>query len=1387
MAALKWRFTRCRLAALLTLLAWPWGDARAQGADYIGAYNALVSNLNHRLIITGSATIPCKNGLAGDTVSANDLDVVRKKVRSLMNTLFCVEPHQWQLSREAAADAFPLGLLYSTNGVLLKPSLMEGIGDGAGQFTKVPACYVDGGTNVYAATFNDAPLLKVQFEELDRAIRKLRYVVIKKSSGNYWTSQGTLNHRTGWASHTDWSEMMRRCENSYDEGVPRSRNDYPMAFSSLMSGDALLERRKSAFHVGGLSTNYPHRVHFFIIGSKPVVTGNNLSVFDSNGDEISEGSWRKWCETAAACDSNVESTVFGSFARPPWGQIPQAGCQSWRGYVADVRAVIQWDFPDQAVEMPTFEDGEDDGLLESGCGCKTCPVEVDPAWRGMKTGAGVVIPLGLSDGALAGGVRVKAYLTEYENQCRTRQMYSLDSKVLWIAYNEAEGWSFPSIKRPSGAEILFSLKGSKPGKPVDIAMQYEVEESNGGIRLKFPGQNPTVCHEFMPWPDKNGTLGRVGILRGTNYVYAEALLPDRGQWAGLSTGYSGPFYGDAVTTVSDNRLVAVLTTNSSGLVRQVEYRYNNGGPTNRIVHYSDGKGFRTMDENGVVISDVRLVGDSSGGTQEIWTGITTNTGLKVARKEMRRQWVDGERDLRMVEQTDVINEGAADAASNVTLRAIRSHAWGDEVVEETAGAGTAEAGTTRTAYYEDASDTSNYGRLKERVDPDGGWTRFIYDPDGRESVILKGLKNAVPGDTQACHVTEYTYAGDAALEPLCVPEADRQAAGDDRPRMVVEREWGREVSRTYHSYQGGREITLRCMVPEARYDDPSNVASTQSFVTAGLFKGRLARVDSPDGTFRVFAYGYDSGRKELTTFEDTGTGHGDVVTNGARWITVEDARGNLLHETISDIDSGMEIQAKRYVRDGFGRETMVSNTVDGSAVVSEYGCCGPSRRRDTDGVETEYVYDPLKRVYASESLGVTEYRAYDVHGNIVETRRVARGGDDVRQTALYDSAGRLVRQVDVRGGVTAYGYATNALGEPVVTTTRPDGSTVVETSYLDGRTRYVTGSAVHAVSYDYGVDDRGRYTVEYGGPDTNNPMRVKTWRDMLGREWRVEYPDGYAVETRYDNGGRVVAVTDGYVTQLTGYNGKGEAYRSAVDLDRDGNIGEAGSDRITEVETGYGLIAGHQARWTRNFVYAVQGSAVRSLAGEVWRSLDGSRVWNIRAGQTNRTEVSRDAVSATRREVMTLADGSQVITGYTNGLLREVCLVDAEGVEVARTCYEQDEWGRTKAVQSKGPSGEWIRRELEYDAAGSVVLARTAAGVVVKSMQFAYDEMGRRTRAVLADGGEVRYGYLPTGELESQAGAQTTPVRYGYDGRGRLNALATFRDEAGGQPDWTRW
>jgi len=1357
--------------------------AAAQGDAFIPAYNTLASNLNRRVAIVGGTTLACKNPALGETVTGWDLYLMRDRVRGLMASGFLMPVKGSASGIPAVAEAFPAGLRY-VNGVLAKPSLMDPIGDGQGRFTKVPGEYTASGTAIYADNFSDAPVLWIHFQELDAAIRSLRHTW----AGSGWDTAGP-NQRGGWAGFPrgSYDAELAQCVATYNAGSPVAGAGGPCAWFRAVGPhegytyDLVLNRQFASYRADNLNAGIPHAVGFYILGTVPGPSPGLQVTFRANGDNLATNEWRQWDACSESCATSVVSKVFGSLDMPEQGGDPGPGQWSWMGYQTDVRCVASWRFPDGDIHPPLVEDSDDDGLADVGCDCGNCPLEAKLAWKGGRADASIRIPLGISSGIGAAGLRVKAYMTEYQMNGITRQMYSLFTTVLCAWDNPAEGWGFLCVKRPSGAEVMMTTAGRNAGQAINAKVNYKAVRNGNIVELHFPGKAGMgdVMHNFILNYSSIWEALAVGMDVGTNRVY---VYGNQYTWPGLTVNFSGdpPPEWCPIASVSGPGLLAIPAY-SNGLIRNVEYRYT--GLTNKIVYYQGSTGFRTF-LNGAQIGDTRLVSDPANATVEIWTGITTNYGFRVARKEIRRESREPDTGRLLVRQTTVTDDGARPAQSNATVTAYQDFPWGAEIVAVTEGADTPEARTTTYGYGTNSAEANAWGRLAWQRDPEGGWTRHEYDAAGREAAVLTPFKSSGFDATNECRRTVRLYGGDPALAGLGFPAADLTATNDDWPRAEIQFAAGRETERTYWSLQGETQLVVRCAQAGARFDATDNVATVTRTVTTGAYRNRPAEIVNPDGTRSVFAYGSAGG---LTVTEDSGAGPAGSVTSGVRRVTVWDGTERVSEESSTDIATGTLLSRTVNVRDGLGRILCASNTVTGTATVYQQGCCGPEDTLDPDGNRTLTVYDDLKRVYAAERNGVTVFNRYDVFGNAAEVRQSAAGLPDTVRTNESDAVGRQHRATDERGFATEWTYSTNAAGEPVVAVLNPDGSTHVETSYLDGRIKCATGTAVQAVFYDYGADDDGTFTIEYRGSDTNASEWIKTYADRLGRETKTIYSDGYGVETRYDRAGRAVNQSDGYTARLTEYNAIGEPEWSAVDMNSNGVVDRAGPDRVTRTAQGYGTIEGRAARKAETGVCDQDGSSAARVVSEQWQSLDGRTFWSIAFGRTSRVDVARNPAAAARTETATLPDGARTVSCYTNDLLKSVSRLATNGAVVSVIRYDHDALGRVACVTETAPGGQTRQTAVCYDAAGHVTNETVTADGVSRTTASEVDAMGRRVAVTRPDGGVVRAEYDPGGRCVARSGAGAVPVRYGYDEAGRLTRLETFRNGTNGAPDVIRW
>jgi len=464
-----------------------------------------------------------------------------------------------------------------------------------------------------------------------------------------------------------------------------------------------------------------------------------------------------------------------------------------------------------------------------------------------------------------------------------------------------------------------------------------------------------------------------------------------------------------------------------------------------------------------------------------------------------------------------------------------------------------------------------------------------------------------------------------------------------------------------------------------------------------------------------------------------------------------------------------------------------TNSITGRATTNAYSsCCALDSSRDADGIWTTNTYNDLKQVIAVDRLDVSTTYGYDVHGNVLWTQKEASGAPTIVTHSAYDQLGRLTATTNELDGVTTYAYSTNGSGERVVTTTFPDSATRIETYYLDGQLKLVSGTAVQTNFYEYGADSTGTWTTVYSGPDDSASEWVKTYVDMAGRTCKLIYPDGHTETTAFNDKGQAVRRSDAITTHLTGYNDLGEASQTAIDMDADNTIDTDQTDRITETVTSY-VSSPEDAQQTVSYTYPTNSSGATLEISRQLRAVDGADTWSIALGRTNHTSVARDPANVARTETLTHPDLTQTVSHYTNNLLMAVVRKSNAAAVLSTTKYTYDGYGRAATKSETAASGDTRTTTYAHDDAGNLTNVVVSGGTLSQTTGYVYDSMGRRTKTILPDAGEVDYTYNSKGELTQQTGARTYPVSYTYTPQGRLATMSTYRNGIGGSADTTTW
>ncbi|PIE72528.1 MAG: hypothetical protein CSA20_07230, partial [Deltaproteobacteria bacterium] len=585
------------------------------------------------------------------------------------------------------------------------------------------------------------------------------------------------------------------------------------------------------------------------------------------------------------------------------------------------------------------------------------------------------------------------------------------------------------------------------------------------------------------------------------------------------------------------------------------------------------------------------------------TGVWSLSSGNGERQESRREFTDAAGDRVVLSRI----RGADGKEALVRESTYRRFAWGEELIGDIVDPSGARL-VTSLSYY--TAPGPGYGRLRQRIEADGSWQRFVYDAEGRLLKSIQPWLDSKPEEPESHHrVTVYDYS-------LLAGDSNRQEDAF-APRTITEYSGGIVSGKSFYVFgeeDGGRlEIIEKCGVQDCRYGDAGSSRTVRRYYppAPGSHRaGRLRSIHYADG--RMVSYSYQSGRfipsadpdyadfrpgedKALRTIMlQSSAAHPEGIPHrSTRVISIDDWLGHrVMSETEVRVKDGWErIDWSYSSYDGLGRmvERLYGN---GTRIQERWSCCHKLSETDRYGLTTSYRYDSLQRRIEEkdEATGRLTSFSYDALGHRTG-RRVSNGDLFADSSWSYDQAGRLQSSTDESGLTTSYRYAANLTHQIL-----PGGGEVRTEYYLDGRLKSVSGSAVVARYYSYGITASGIgwSRVAIGSPDS--PRTETTSRDLLGRIVAVDKPgpSGRIREaTFYDARGRMVRQSrTGQSDRLFVYDELGELRYFGLDLDGNGQLLEASVDRVEGSAKRY--LKADNAWWLeeRREVFATADSAV---------------------------------------------------------------------------------------------------------------------------------------------------------------------------------------------------
>ncbi len=481
---------------------------------------------------------------------------------------------------------------------------------------------------------------------------------------------------------------------------------------------------------------------------------------------------------------------------------------------------------------------------------------------------------------------------------------------------------------------------------------------------------------------------------------------------------------------------------------------------------------------------------------------------------------------------------------------------------------------------------------------------------------------------------------------------------------------------------------------------------------------------------------------------------------GVRSIT--DPSGNVITFTPDGIthSSGRSVAFRR---DGEGRIISVTDPAGNEQVYSYDSNGDLVSHVDAEGHRTRYAYDrnhglirvtdPLERVIAR-----TEY---DQDGRLISVtnaagRTIEYARDlDARQEVVTDAAGNVtVLEYDRQGNVLR---VTDPLGGVTVNSYDADGNQTSTTNPLgetttrsfDSRGNLLTETNPAGETSTYSYDQRDRLT------STTDPLgRTTRYEyDAAGRLTRTVNALGIAEEIRtYDSNGNVIVRTDA--------NGNPTRFEYDAFGNRIAEIDGRGNRSTTSYDPTGAIVSETDARGTT-----------------VSTTVDGRGLFTSKTdplGQTSTftfdpTGALTTAADPFGNSSALALDANGKDISYTDALGQSVTRAyDAQGNLVAltnangeTTRYEYDPLGRrTRTISPDG--GEVV---LTYDLADRILTETDALGNVTS---FEYDAAGRNTRRTDALGNSTTFAYDAAGNLVSQTDAKGNTFEFEYDALDRL-------------------
>lgn len=676
----------------------------------------------------------------------------------------------------------------------------------------------------------------------------------------------------------------------------------------------------------------------------------------------------------------------------------------------------------------------------------------------------------------------------------------------------------------------------------------------------------------------------------------------------------------------------------------------------------------------------------------------------------------------------------------------------------------------RTTIYE-YKDECRVSRINR---PDGSYTRYDYDSNGRE--ILK----AEPWAGGKEKIIRTTYA-------------DKRFY-DNRPARITES----------YVQSDGKEITMTTTVYD--YEDSPLVEKETKTVTAAGSDQQQVSMKETYG--EAAAYPYSAGKTRfwqdisgIQTYYDyeATTEHHAVHKKTA----ITKANGELAagqskkNESFIAVDETVTFEQES-VWDGhqwlllstaaheYDEQHRRIKTIRGNGRVStaSWMCCGLLSETDEDGILTSYGYNnahQLVETIRSEVRDgdtvvtpetITTYTR-DALGRVLQTRRDL-GPLTMIEYTDYDPLNRVVLQTDVLNRITTTRYSENGLTETV---TAPSGATFITEYNTDGSIAHEYGTGQRELYHVYDINNnRLRETVTLADQTTilsqtlNNGFRqtvVQTTPTTVGFFYdRSEYnAKGQLVRTQRDTGSDSSAVS--MAPTLYQYDAFGNVTRQIMALSdkpapdnspiQEYAYGMENTDNgvcLVTTQTRYNALGSPLASISKQLISQLSPTletkktviSERGWTSEEWTEY-GENAKRIQKSSIPSSEITAEVVTVDGFALSTRTHADITATATRVYTATGVTLTNTDGRGNA-TVTVTDKMGRTVSVADAEGNTTAIQYDANHDQPSVVTDAQGNTSC------YKYDARGRKT---------------------AEWGTAVQPIAFGYDEADRMVSLTTFR------------